>query len=87
MRRTLYNDNPDEEKINNNNFHKNKGVRKGTTSQFFHGVNKFCINNKISETNFYREDLDTNRLKLELNVDNLSKGEKIPQMSSLQVYR
>ena len=79
-------DNPDEEKINNNNFHKNKGVRKGTTSQFFHGVNKFCINNKISETNFYREDLDTNRLKLELNIDNLSKEEKIPQISNKEKH-
>lgn len=78
--------NSDEEKINNNNFHKNKGVRKGTTSQYFHGVNKFCINNKISETNFYREDLDTNRLKLELNVDNLSKGEKIPQISNKEKH-
>lgn len=78
--------NPDEEKINNNNFYKNKGVRKGTTSQFYHGVNKFCINNKISETNFYREDLDTNRLKLELNVDNLSKGEKIPQISNKEKH-
>ena len=78
--------NPDEEKINNNNFYKNKGVRKGTTSQFYHGINKFCINNKISETNFYREDLDTNRLKLELNVDNLSKGEKIPQISNKEKH-
>jgi hypothetical protein len=78
--------NTDEEKINNNNFHKNKGVRKGTTSQFYHGVNKFCINNKISETNFYREDLDNNRLKLELNVDNLSKGEKIPQISNKEKH-
>lgn len=76
----------DEEKINNNNFHKNKGVRKGTTSQFYHGVNKFCINNKISETNFYREDLDSNRLKLELNVDNLTKGEKIPQISNKEKH-
>lgn len=72
--------NIDEEKINNNNFNKNKGIKKGTTVQYFHGVDKFCINNKVSETNFYREDLNKKE-KLELDINNLG-GEKIPQINN-----
>ena len=65
-----------------NNINKNKGIKKGTTIQYFHGFDKFCINNKISETNFplnYKK----NKLNLELDIKNITKGgEKTSQMSS-----
>ena len=76
----------DEEKINYN-FIKNKGIKKGRTAKYFHGVDKFCINNKVSETNFMRkEDLKKKKFKLELDVNNLTKGEKIPQISSREKH-
>ena len=57
-------------------------MKKGRTNNYFHGINKFCINNKISETNFplnYKK----NKLNLELDIKNITKGgEKTSQMSS-----
>ena len=83
-----HNNNDDEEKINNN-FIKNKGIKKGRTTKYFHGVNKFCINNKVSETNYYLDD-DINKqkkLKLQLDIANLTKGgEKIPQISNKEKH-
>ena len=71
----------DEEKTDNK-FNKNKGIRKGTAAQYFHGVDKFCVNNKVSETNFKREDLNNKKkIKLKLNIKNFG-GDKIPQMSN-----
>jgi hypothetical protein len=76
----------DEEKINYN-FIKNKGIKKGRTAKYFHGVDKFCINNKVSETNFMRkEDLNKKKFKLELDINNLTKGEKIPQISNREKH-
>ena len=66
-----------------NNFNKNKGIKKGVTTQYFHGVDKFCINNKISEKNFpLKETIKRKKLNFELNVENISKGEKTLQMSN-----
>ena len=83
-----HNNNEDEEKINNN-FIKNKGIKKGRTTKYFHGVNNFCINNKVSETNYILEDELKNKknLKLELDISNVNKGgEKIPQISSKEKH-
>ena len=67
----------DKEKIKIN---KNKGIKKGVTTQYFHGVDKFCINNKISETNF---PFNNKKLLLELDVENITKGgEKTSQISN-----
>jgi hypothetical protein len=78
-----HNNDADEEKINNN-FIKNKGIKKGRTAKYFHGVNNFCINNKVSETNFILDDeIKKEKVKLELDIANMNKGgEKIPQISS-----
>ena len=77
----------DDEKINYN-FIKNKGIKKGRTTKYFHGVNKFCINNKISETNFYKEDdINNKKLKLKLDISNLTKGgEGVPQISTKEKH-
>ena len=78
--------NNDEEKINYN-FIKNKGIKKGRTMKYFHGVDKFCINNKINEYNFIKKEyLNKKNVKLELDIDNLSKGEKIPQISNKEKH-
>ena len=78
--------NNEEEKINNN-FIKNKGIKKGRTTKYFHGISKFCINNKISETNFIKEeDLKKKNFKLQLDIENLKKGEKIPQISNKEKH-
>ena len=68
----------------NYNFNKNKGIKKGRTTQYFHGVDKFCVNNKISETNFpLKESLKKNKLNLELDIENITKGgERTSQMSN-----
>ena len=65
-------------------FNKKKGIKKGTTIPYFHGVDKFCINNKISKTNFpLKETIKRNKFNLELDVENVSKGgEKTSQMSN-----
>jgi hypothetical protein len=65
-------------------FNKNKGIKKGTTIPYFHGVDRFCINNKISKTNFpLKESIKRNKFNLELDVENISKGgEKTSQMSN-----
>ena len=65
-------------------FNKNKGIKKGTTIPYFHGVDRFCINNKISKTNFpLKETINRNKFNLELDVENVSKGgEKTSQMSN-----
>lgn len=78
----------DEDEKINYNFNKNKGIKKGRTTKYFHGVNKFCINNKISETNFIKkEDLNKRKIKLELDIENLTKGgEKIPQISTKEKH-
>ena len=66
-----------------NNFNINKGIKKGVTSQYFHGVDKFCINNKISETNFpSKETIKKKKLNFKLNIENVTKGEKTLQMSN-----
>ena len=78
--------NNDEEKINYN-FIKNKSVKKGITKKYFHGVDKYCINNKISENNFItKENLNKKKFKLELDINNLTKGEKIPQISTKEKH-
>lgn len=80
--------NIDDEKINYN-FLKHKGIKKGRTTKYYHGVNKFCINNKISETNFYKEDnLNKKQLKLKLEISNLTKGGDgmVPQISSKEKH-
>ena len=66
------------------NFNINKGIKKGTTIPYFHGVDKFCKNNKISKTNFpLKESLKKNKFNLELDVENITKGgEKTSQMSN-----
>ena len=68
----------------NYNFNKSKGIKKGRTTRYFHGVDKFCANNKISETNFpLKESLKKNKLNLELDIENITKGgEKTSQMSN-----
>ena len=68
----------------NSNFNKNKGIRKGRTTQYFRGVDKFCMNNKISETNFPLKDkFQKDGIKLELDIENITKGgEKTSQMSN-----
>ena len=74
-----------ENKTNENlNLNKNQGIKKGRTTQYFHGVDKYCINNKISETNFpLKRKLIKNKFKLELDIENLTKGgEKTSQMSN-----
>ena len=75
----------DDEKINFN-FIKNKGIKKGRTAKFFHGVDKFCVNNKISETNFYKKDDSQKHLKLKLDISNLTKNEIIPQISTKEKH-
>ena len=82
-----HNFNDEDEKINYN-FIKNKGIKKGRTNNYFHGINKFCINNKISETNFIKEeDINKKNEKLELDIANLTKGgEKTPQLSTKEKH-
>ena len=82
-----HNFNDEDEKMNNN-FIKNKGMKKGRTNNYFHGINKFCINNKISETNFIKEeDINKKKEKLELDIANLTKGgEKTPQLSTKEKH-
>ena len=82
-----HNYNDEDEKINYN-FIKNKGIKKGRTNNYFHGINKFCINNKISETNFIREeDINKKNEKLELDIANLTKGgEKTSQLSTKEKH-
>jgi len=62
----------------------NKGIKKGRTTQYFHGVDKFCINNKISEINHpLKESIIRNKFNLQLNVENITRGgEKTPQMNN-----
>ena len=63
---------------------KNKGIKKGTTTQYFHGVDKFCINNKITKNNYpLSETIKKRKLNLELDVENITKGgEKTSQLSN-----
>ena len=63
---------------------KNKGIKKGTTTQYFHGFDNFCINNKITENNHpLRESIKKRKLKLELDIENITKGgEKTSQLSN-----
>ena len=76
-----------EEEKTNYNFIKNKGIKKGRTTKYFHGISNFCINNKISDTNFMKEeDFNKKNFKLQLDIENLNKGEKIPQISTREKH-
>ena len=63
---------------------KNRGIKKGTTTQYFHGVDKFCINNKITKNNYpLSETIKKRKLNLELDIENITKGgEKTSQLSN-----
>ena len=80
----LYKISHDDNSKEKNLINKNRGIKKGTTIQYFHGVDKFCINNKITKTNFpLSESIKKKKLNLELDIENITKGgEKTSQLSN-----